>query len=162
MCLNRGIAPVIYRLKKISEGMPLNIKNVVKRFVAAINQQDVNSIFELMTENHRFIDSGGWIVEGNEAMKRSWIGYFNMVPDYFITITEILVLENTAVLLGKASGTYNSGGRLKPGIYREIPAAWRAVVTGDRILEWRIYADIEPIIGVMRTKTSEIENMNHG
>jgi len=102
-----------------------------------------------MTEDHVFIDSLGMQVTGRDQMKRGWEGYFRMVPDYSITIEETFTDGRVVVMLGAAQGTYSSGGPLKPENKWQTPAAWRAVVRGSLVAEWRIYADNEPIRQVM-------------
>ena len=128
----------------------MSVKNVVNQFIRAINENDVEAIFKLMTEDHRFIDSGGQAFEGREEMKQGWMRYFSMVPDYKISISAVFDSENSVVLLGKASGTYTPDGTLKPENKWETPGAWRAVVSGDRVKEWQVYADNDPIREVMR------------
>lgn len=128
----------------------MSVKNVVNQFIRAINESDLEAIFKLMAEDHRFIDSGGQVFEGREDMKQGWVRYFNMVPDYKISISAVFVSENSVVLLGKASGTYTPDGTLKPENKWETPGAWRAVVSGDKVKEWQVYADNDPIREVMR------------
>jgi limonene-1,2-epoxide hydrolase len=48
------------------------------------------------------------------------------------------------ILLGMARGTY-------VGKTWSTPAAWRAKVHDDRVAEWRVYADNEPLRQLMRT-----------
>jgi len=82
-------------------------------------------------------------------MKKGWEGYFSMVPDYTITIDESFADGSVVVMLGAAEGTYSCGGLLKPENRWKTPAAWRAVVRGSSIAEWRVYADNEPIRRIM-------------
>ena len=128
----------------------MNIQDIANKFVVAIDRHDVETIYELMTDDHRFIDSMGNITNGREEMKKGWNGYFKMVPDYLIEITGTFVSGNTVVLLGKASGTYSADGTLKPENHWETPAAWRALIEGEYIKEWQVFADNEPIREVMR------------
>jgi ketosteroid isomerase-like protein len=131
-----------------AEGM--SVEDVAKEFVAVINRHDVDAIRGLMTEDHRFIDSGGMVIVGREEMRKAWIGYFNIVPDYLITISEVFTSGSTIVLVGIASGTYSSDGNLKPQDHWQTPAAWRAVVARGKIKEWQVFADNEPIRKIMR------------
>lgn len=116
----------------------------------AINAHDAEAIAELMTEDHRFIDSGGMIVDGRDAMREGWIGYFKMVPDYVVDVCEVFTSGDTVVLLGKACGTYSADGTVRPEDYWETPAAWKAIVAGERIALWQVFADSEPIGAIMR------------
>jgi len=119
--------------------------SVAHAFVKSINQRSVEQIASLMTDDHVFIDSLGTKVAGRQKMQSGWQGYFGMVPDYSITIDETFVDGFVVVMLGTAQGTYSSGGALRPENRWQTPAAWRAVVRGSLVAEWRIYADNEPI-----------------
>ncbi len=121
-------------------------------FVKAINRQDPEEIASLMTDDHVFIDSLGDRVTGRAQMQRGWQGYFTMVPDYTITVEETFTDGSVVVMLGAAQGTYTSGGPLKPENHWQTPAAWRVVIRGGLVAEWRVYADNEPIRRIMGAK----------
>ena len=106
----------------------MSVQEVAKEFVTAINRHDVDAIYALMAEDHRFIDSMAMVISGRDDMRKAWIGYFDIVPDYLITISEVLASGNTVVLLGIASGTYTSHGILKPENHWQTPAAWRSAL----------------------------------
>lgn len=119
----------------------MSVEDVVNKFVAAINQEDVGAIARLMSEDHIFIDSGGGVYDDVNQMIQGWPGYFKMFPDYKVEITETYVSGDTVVLLGTASGTYTSDGTLRSENHWEIPAAWKAVVAGEKIKLWQVIAD---------------------
>ncbi len=126
---------------------------VAKQFVTAINAHDVALIASLMTSDHRFIDSLGAVVEGSDAMRAGWKFYFDMVPDYNLDISHSFVAEGNkaeAVLVGVASGSYWTKGTNQPNSSWSTPVALRAVVRGDHVAEWQVYADNEPIREQMR------------
>jgi ketosteroid isomerase-like protein len=122
---------------------------VATAFVRAIGRQDVDAITELMTPDHRFIDSLGNVVEGQEKMRAGWAGYFRMVPDYALAIEESYAEGTVVLLLGVAQGTYSTDGTLKPENRWQTPVAIRAFVQDGRLAEWRVYADNEPIRKLM-------------
>jgi uncharacterized protein (TIGR02246 family) len=123
---------------------------VARAFVDAINRQDVEGLAGLMTPGHRFVDSLGGVTEGREKMRAGWVGYFKMVPDYSIVVEETYVAGPIVVMLGMAGGTYTTDGELKAENRWETPAAWKAVVEGGLVAEWRVYADNEPMRELMR------------
>jgi len=125
-------------------------ENVIKKFVEAINRHDIEAIYKLMAEDHKFIDSMGREVAGRDEMKKSWIAFFKIVPDYHINISEFFSSDNKLVLLGSASGTYTADGNLKQENQWKTQAAWRAVVEGDKIYEWKVFGDNEAIRRVIR------------
>ncbi|MGA3034683.1 MAG: nuclear transport factor 2 family protein [Terracidiphilus sp.] len=118
---------------------------IAQAFVRAINRQSVDALAELMTADHRFIDSLGNQVEGREKMRAGWAGYFRMVPDYTIAIEESYCDGPVVVMLGMARGTYSSDGALKEENRWQTPTVFRAFIEGDKVAEWRVYCDNEPV-----------------
>lgn len=129
---------------------PPSPPDVVHSFIDRINQGDIDSLVELMTDDHLFVDSLGHTVQGRESMRKAWHGYIDMVPDYEISVEEIIESADTVIVLGVAGGTYSRDGTLDPANRCQSPAAWKAVVRGDKVSEWRVYSDNEPIREIMR------------
>ena len=129
--------------------MSNSAESVVEAFVRAINRQDVDGLGELMTDEHRFVDSLGSVVQGREAMRTGWKGYFSMVPDYTVAVEETFCDGPIVVLLGTAQGTYAAGGKVTPQKRWKTPVALRAFVEDGRVAEWRVYADNEPMRRLM-------------
>jgi uncharacterized protein (TIGR02246 family) len=129
----------------VAQQVSESAKRIAHRFADAINHQDIDEIVKLMTEDHVFIDSLGLRVDGRQKMKAGWEGYFRMVPDYTVSPEETLVDGPVVVMLGTAQGTYTTDGTLRPENRWVIPAAWRALVHGSQVAEWRVFADNEPI-----------------
>jgi uncharacterized protein (TIGR02246 family) len=148
----------------MSEGVQAAVA-VTRRFVEAINRQDVQALAELMTPDHRFTDSLGNTVRGRESMREGWKLYFQIVPDYRLDIEETYVNDSAVVMLGVAGGTYSHGfesvratgmpivlpdGTSKVLNKWQTPAAVRARIEDGLVAEWRVYADNEPIRKLMR------------
>jgi len=125
-------------------------KEIVLQFVEQINSQNVDGLCSLMSEQHRFIDAFGAIVQGREQMRQAWIGYFHLVPDYQILLEEVFEYGNAVVAFGTAGGTYAPNGELLEQNKWQVPAAWRASVSDNFLTEWRVYADNEPLRQLMR------------
>jgi uncharacterized protein (TIGR02246 family) len=89
-------------------------ESAARAFVRAINRQDADAVAELMTPDHKFIDSMGKAVEGRDRMREAWAKYFRMVPDYRVAIDEVVTDGPLVVMLGVAEGTYAPHGELKP------------------------------------------------
>jgi len=124
---------------------PQSPEAVARAFVKAINSRDVGELARLMTDEHRFIDSLGTVVDGREKMRDAWAAYFRMVPDYSITVEETFSDGPIVVMLGTAQGTYARDGQLRPDDFWQSPAAWRARIKDGEVAEWRVYCDNEPI-----------------
>ncbi len=128
----------------------MDIEKIAIKFIEAINRHDIEAVGELMSEDHTFVDSGGDVYKGNEQMQRGWADYFRMFPDYKIEAPEFVVSGDTVILLGRASGTYSTDGKLRPENHWEIPAAWKAVIADEKIKLWQVFADNTPVADIMR------------
>jgi ketosteroid isomerase-like protein len=126
-----------------------NTEALVSAYIERINRQDVEGIAELTAEDFLFVDAGDQRVEGRGAMRDAWRLYFAWVPDYRITVEEMLVKGPVAAVLGRGRGTYAPAAGLTDESRWDVPGAWKAVVRKDRIVEWRVYADNEPMVRLM-------------
>ena len=120
-------------------------KQVAEAFVAAINARDPERLAELMTDDHVFVDSDGKEHSGKDRMREGWRGYFSLVPDYQIEVAEIYSRGDRAVPVGIAEGTFTKDGSLLQENHWRVPAAWRAVVTDERVSVWQLYVNPEPM-----------------
>jgi len=132
----------------------MRAEDVVLRFVDAINRADVDRLAALMTDDHVFVDSDGTRTAGRDVMREGWAGYFAMMADYRIAVAETYSSGATVVVVGTASGTYVGGGPPRPENRWSVPAAWRGVVKGDRVAEWQVFVNPEPIRAAMRPRAT--------
>jgi ketosteroid isomerase-like protein len=124
-------------------------KKVFYEFVSAINEHNVDKIYALMSDNHKFIDSYGNEVSGREQMKAGWTSYFNLFPDYEIEIIDLFVENDTIGAFGFASGGYKNKGTNTSENSFHIPAAWRVIIDRDKIKLWQVYADTRKQIDII-------------
>jgi hypothetical protein len=122
---------------------------VVIRFITAVNNRNVDSIAELISEDHQFKDSLGNTFRGKDVMIKGWRNYLLLFPDYKIEVDEIYRTENKVMFTGKASGTYLSAGELSKENHWEIDAAWRAVVENGKVKEWQVFGDNKPVYDII-------------
>jgi ketosteroid isomerase-like protein len=135
----------------------MNPLEIAESFVLAINAHNLEDIGLLMTPDHRFTDSLGNVVEGAEPMRGGWAAYFEMVPDYHLTIEKKFIAQadpEEVMLAGLAHGSYANEGKILAGSAWSTPVAVRATVRQARISAWRVYADNEPIRAQMHRKGS--------
>lgn len=122
------------------------------KFVDVINSHDVAGLVAMMTKDHVFIDSLG-LKATRPSIEVGWKEYLAMVPDYQVRVESAFSEGDISILVGEAGGTYVPPGRpLKPENKWSAPAVWVAKVRGDRIAEWRVYSDNEPIREKMRQR----------
>jgi ketosteroid isomerase-like protein len=124
--------------------------DLVRDFIGRINAHDTEGLVALLSPDQVFIDSLGNRLPA-AAAREGWAGYFRMVPDYWVVADETLVQGDVVVLFGRAGGTFvPEGAKAQASNRWEAPAAWRAVVSGGKLREWRVYCDNEPIREKMR------------
>jgi ketosteroid isomerase-like protein len=115
---------------------------VVQDFIESINTADIERLYNLMTDDHVFVDSQDNKMIGNENMKKAWTGYFGLYSDYKIEITDTLQNDSIIVMLGYASGTYKTNKISSDNSnHWRVPAAWKVVVSDNKIKFWQVYAD---------------------
>jgi ketosteroid isomerase-like protein len=116
-------------------------EKIVYDFVDAINEHNIDKISALMTDDHTFIDAHGNGVSGKDKMKAGWAGYFQWFPDYKIEITNIFSDQGMLAAFGFASGTFKAVRTEKDENYWQLPAAWKIILSNDKIKLWQVYAD---------------------
>ena len=134
------------------ERMDTSAEDVALEFVRAVNKQDLEALTGLMPEGHRFIDSLGRVLQGRDKVRAGWVEYFRMVADYSIEVHETFAKGPVVVMLGVAQGSYAVDGHLTMEDRWSTPAAFRAFVEDDKVTEWRVFADNEPVRRRMRKK----------
>ena len=107
-------------------------KLTVLQFNECITNHDVESLSRLMTDNHKFIDSAGNIVESKENIVKAWIEFFAMFPDYKNTFHMVKSEDNLVIIVGYAYWSEENK-------YDE--AIWTAKIENDLVAEWCIYYD---------------------
>ena len=131
----------------MSDRLTINSAGIFKQFVSAINSHDVSTLTALMTADHVFVDSLGNRVDGAKSMEAGWRGYFALCPDYWIREHQVMSAGDTMLIAGEAGGTID-------GKSWRIPAAWKAVIRDDRVVEWRVFADNKPVYEILGRRLS--------
>ncbi|MBD0278190.1 MAG: nuclear transport factor 2 family protein [Bacteroidota bacterium] len=116
-------------------------EQVVLDFANAINRHDIEKIYSLMTDDHKFVDAHGNEVIGKDKMKAGWTGYFQWFPDYKIEITDIFVKGDAIAAFGFASGTFKGKATENNENFWRLPASWKVIVSDKKIKLWQVYAD---------------------
>ncbi len=109
-------------------------KLIALLFNESINSHDVDGLAALMTEDHPFIDRELNTGHPKDAMVRGWRDFFQMFPRYKNTFTRIQSRDNRVVILGWAYWSEEQP---------YDPVIWTAIIVGDLVREWRVYADTE-------------------
>lgn len=120
----------------------MNPARVVDEWLAAVNAHDVARLTALAGPDFLFVDSLGNRVNGANAMDEGWRRYFAMCPDYWVRVDHVVSEGATLLLAGEAGGTIDDTSW-------RIPAAWKVVIRGDRLSEWRVFADNRPVYEIL-------------
>lgn len=107
----------------------LKLMSVALKFNEKINQQDIEGLAKLMTDDHVFVDSDGAVTKGKNVMKKVWREFFRIYPDYRNIFTCVTTQNNIVVMVGYSTCSH------KP---LNGPNIWTAKVRGGRLSEWRV------------------------
>ena len=102
------------------------------QFNEYINNQDIEGLTSLMTEDHIFIDRAG---DHYRNMVNGWKEFFDNFPTYKNFFTRVESRGNLVILIGYAKWSKDS--------LEEDHAIWSARIENDLVAEWRIYEDTE-------------------
>jgi len=125
-------------------------KEIVLGFIKAINDHDVDKIYDLMSDDHIFIDGSGGIHAGKKDMKVGWKDYYQMFPDYSVEITDVIDNDSVIGLFGYASGTYKNNKDRTDGNFWKTTAAWKAIVENQKIKLWQVYCDYTSLLEIIK------------
>lgn len=104
------------------------------RFNDQINNQDLDKLTELMSEDHRSVDMGGKVVEGREEMSKGWAQFFEWFPDYRNIFSCVEARGNLVIMIGRSECSYEP---------LHGPAVWTTKIGEGFVTEWRVYRDTE-------------------
>lgn len=107
-------------------------KLIVLQFNECINNQDLEGLSDLMSEDHTFIDSEGEIDRGKDTMLKGWRDFFQEFPDYLNHFLIVESRDNLVLITGYSTCSYEP---------LDGPAIWTAKVENDLLSEWRVYED---------------------
>jgi hypothetical protein len=128
-------------------------KEVVGNFIKAINDHDVEQLYNLMSDDHVFIDGYGEKYSGREKMKEGWTNYYKLFPDYRIEITDYTENKLMIGLFGYAGGTYKNIKDTSNSNYWRTPASWKAIVEDRKIKLWQVFCDYSRLLAIVDKKS---------
>jgi ketosteroid isomerase-like protein len=102
-------------------------------FNEAINRRDLDTLRQLMTDDHAFIDSEGTVLAGKTEVLNAWEGFFAAFPDYRNDWSKVMTSEASVVAIGRSFCT------TEPALAG--PAIWTARTAGGKLSEWCVLED---------------------
>jgi ketosteroid isomerase-like protein len=122
---------------------------IVNGFIKAINDHDADQIFNLMTDDHVFIDGQDNQHIGKEGMKEGWEGYYKLFPDYRIEISDVIENDHVIGLFGYAEGTFKGIKNESDSNFWRTPASWKAIAEEGKIKHWQVYCDYSELFKII-------------
>jgi len=110
-------------------------EQLVRAFNDAINQQSLDSLSALMTEDHRFVDPAEAVVDGKAACLDAWRSFFAAFPDYRNHFETIRAVGDEVVVDGYSTCSV-------PALAG--PARWHVLTRSRSIREWRVTDPDDP------------------
>lgn len=120
-------------------------------FVPAINARDAERLHSLMTPDHTLVDPIGNRVNGADACKNAWSGYFQLFPDYALELVDAVETPAAVFATGWATGAFR--GTTGLGDRFRIPAAWKATMSVDKVSVWQVFADTKVPFEIIERNT---------
>ena len=118
--------------------MDRDVVETAFRFVESINRQEVEKLTDMMTDSHRFVDLSGEEHVGRAVMRKGWLDYFRMCPDYLIHVCEFHHRGDRVYLIGRTTGSHLD---LPWREEFQDTVIWIADVEGERLSLWKVVAD---------------------
>lgn len=113
----------------------MNLNNsitIVKAFNDCINNQDIDGLAALMSEDHTFIDRDGSSHGPKSHMVEGWKQFFEMFALYKNTFDKIMADGDEVFVLGFAYWSEKEP---------YDPVIWTAKIENNLIAEWWVYED---------------------
>jgi ketosteroid isomerase-like protein len=102
-------------------------------FNECINNQDIDGLVALMTEDHSLVCNAHVDTQNKDSSREVWSTFFSMYPDYLNHFSRLDSKDDFVVITGKS--TCSNEARLNTN------ALWSAKVLDDKIAEWQVYED---------------------
>lgn len=102
------------------------------QFQRHINDQDLDGLFSMMTDDHIFIDASDEVSSGKDTSATRWHNLFKAYPDCQNIIESVEHRDSLVIMIGHCKC-------LHPKLAG--PAIWTAKVVDGLVSEWRVFLD---------------------
>ena len=79
--------------------------DVAIEFVERLNRRDFDGLAGLMTPDFRLMPGGDEVIRGPQESREALAGYVSSWPDFQIHISDVHLVDNTAVIVGRTTGS---------------------------------------------------------
>ncbi|MBS3077850.1 nuclear transport factor 2 family protein [Candidatus Pacearchaeota archaeon] len=105
-------------------------EEIALKFNSCINSQNIKGLSNLMSPNHRFIDSENGGFQGKEKAIKIWKEFFKKYPEYRNNLEIIKSRSNLIIMVGHS---ICSNKKL------EGDGIWTAKIEHNKVAEWKVY-----------------------
>lgn len=130
------------------------VESIFNEFISSINEHNVDQLIGLLSNDHIHIDSYDQTLQGKEAVRGSWMSYFEWFPDYHIDIEEAIAYDNKVAAFGYVSGTFRGMYTADGFNYWRLPVAIKTEIKDGRIRMWQIFSDTRVPLGIIERNQS--------
>ena len=106
-------------------------KTIVLQFNDYINNQDIDGLSSMMTDDHTLIAHGD-AVPGKELSLGAWGRFFEACPDYINHFERLVSKGEFVAVIGHSTCSHE---------VLNGPALWAVKVKGDKVVEWNVMSD---------------------
>lgn len=117
---------------------PLPPVALVLSFIERINRGDVESLGELMSEDHQLVVLDEAPLIGRDANVQAWRGYATAFPDYVIYPHRIAESNGRVAVLGRTTGSHLG---LPDEEELKLTVIWVAEVASGQVRLWQLLED---------------------
>jgi ketosteroid isomerase-like protein len=113
-------------------------EKIALKFVECINNQDLDGLVALMTEDITMVAYEDKPEVGLELLREGFRGYFSDYPEYKIHISKVTRSGNDIAMTGKTTGSH-----IPPEIEAQETVIWVAKIKDNLVSEWLIFSDLD-------------------
>jgi limonene-1,2-epoxide hydrolase len=132
--------------------MDASSKKIVKDFLKAVNDNNIQAMESLLAETHIFIDSNENEIAGRSKVIKMWKRHFEQVDAYSVKVDKMFSKEGCVVFTGEVSGYIRDDNYVDK--FWSLPLAWKAKVENEKIKQWQVFENAQPVWDLLK----ELEN----
>lgn len=120
---------------------------MVKRYIAALNARDIETIDTLLADDCRFVDSSGGSIDGRESALDATHAFFDFETGFHLTQHDIVPRGDEVLIRGVVRAN-------NPQLATD--SLWRARVIKGKLVHWQSYgADALPLARILSKRHAE-------
>ncbi|NOX17885.1 MAG: nuclear transport factor 2 family protein [Chlorobi bacterium] len=132
--------------------MDASSKKIVKDFLRAVNDNNIQAMESLLAEKHAFIDSNENEIAGRAKVIKMWKRHFENVDAYSVAVDKMFGKEGCVVFTGEVSGFIRDKNSAEK--FWRLPLSWKVKIENGKITQWQVFEDAQAFWSLL----NELEN----